>query len=68
MVRDPVLLVPASLSVSVVMESVWLKALLLKMVMAVPMGNATELLAGITILPPTAVVEICVPASAKAKV
>jgi hypothetical protein len=48
------------------MEIVWLLPLLLNRAIAVPMGNATEPLAGIT--QPPVVLEICLPASDNASV
>jgi hypothetical protein len=45
---------------------VWLLPLLLNTTMAVPTGNAIELLAGITT--PPVVIEMCLPASASASV
>ena len=58
--------VPARRSVSEVMDTVWLLPLLLNIAMAVPIGNATEPLAGITT--PPVVIEMCLPASVSASV
>jgi hypothetical protein len=48
------------------MDTVWLLPLLLNIAMAVPTGNATELLAGMTT--PPVVIEMCLPASVSASV
>ena len=65
-VRVPVVAVPASRSVSVVIETVWLLPLLLKIVTAEPMGNATPELAGMTT--PPVVMLMCLPMSDRASV
>jgi hypothetical protein len=48
------------------MDMVWLLPLLLNITTAVPIGNATELLAGM--ITPPVVIEICLPASVSASV
>jgi hypothetical protein len=48
------------------MDMVWLLPLLLNITTAVPTGNATEPLAGITT--PPVVIEMCLPASESASV